>query len=145
RAAGPIAGRAVAGVIAVDVVLTNVRVRRAHETADYGTDYGAIHGLWYRVMSFLGEGKVNRIVECLLLDVRQRGRERTPAPPVRVTGTARGRVGIAILGRRHREEVIGRMVVVHCQPDLFQVVGALHAACRFTRRLHGGQQQGDQD
>jgi hypothetical protein len=34
---------------------------------------------------------------------------------------------------------------VHRQPDLLQVVGALHASSGFSSRLDGGQQKADQN
>jgi hypothetical protein len=34
---------------------------------------------------------------------------------------------------------------MHCQPDLFQVIGALHTASGFTGGLHCGQKQGNQN
>ena len=37
------------------------------------------------------------------------------------------------------------LVVVHRQADLLEVIGALNAAARLARRLHGRQEQGDQD
>jgi hypothetical protein len=36
------------------------------------------------------------------------------------------------------------MVVVQCQADLLQVVDALASPGCLARRLHGGQEQGDQ-
>jgi hypothetical protein len=43
------------------------------------------------------------------------------------------------------EHVVGRVVVVQSQADLFEVVNALRSPGGFAGRLHGGQQQGDQD
>ena len=40
---------------------------------------------------------------------------------------------------------VGRVVVVQCQPDLLEVVAALHAPRRLPRRLHRRQQQGDEN
>ena len=43
------------------------------------------------------------------------------------------------------KRVARRVVVVHRQADLLEVVDALHAPGRLPRRLHGGQEQRDQD
>jgi hypothetical protein len=52
------------------------------------------------------------------------------------------RVRLAHVGRR---ELSGAALVVHeGDADLVQVIGALSPPRRFTRRLHGRQQKGDQ-
>jgi len=35
--------------------------------------------------------------------------------------------------------------IVNAENDLFDMVGTLHSACRFTGRLNGRQQQADQN
>ena len=64
-----------------------------------------------------------------------------PAHP----GCARQDVAGPVPTSRQREDVVGRVVVVQRQADLLQVVDALGAAGGLAGRLHGGQQQADQD
>ena len=75
------------------------------------------------------DGEVDRLVQVVLLDVRQQvrlGRE-----PVGVDAS--------------RELAVGVVVVVQGQPDLLQVVLALHPGGGLADLLDGGQQQADQD
>jgi hypothetical protein len=61
-----------------------------------------------------------------------------------IARAGRSRIGVAILGRGHREHVVGTVIVVHCQPDLLEVIGTLNATGGFARGLNGGQKQRDQ-
>jgi len=54
-------------------------------------------------------------------------------------------LGILLVLNPLRKHEIDADVVVHGQPELLQVVGALNAAGGFPRRLNGRQQQGDQN
>src|SRR5262249_15406634 len=54
------------------------------------------------------------------------------------------RVGTAADGRR-RQGAVDVRVVHDGEADLLEVVDAMRAACGLARRLHGRQQQGDQD
>ena len=87
------------------------------------------------------QAEVGRVVGRGLLQVAQEQRPPGPARP------GLGAVRLGRLGRGDvagREGVVGRVVVVHRQPDLLQVVRALHPSGRLAGGLHGGQEQGDQ-
>ena len=75
-----------------------------------------------------------------LLDVVER-----ECPPAMdgTAGVARSR-GARRVGRS-REEAVRIVIVLHGQPELLQVVGALHAVGGFANLLHGRQQQSDED
>ena len=55
-----------------------------------------------------------------------------------------GRIATPGRDREWWENVVGRVIVVKCQPNLFQVVRALNSSRRLAGRLNGGQQQRDQ-
>ena len=65
------------------------------------------------------------------------------------TFTGAGERVRAVLRREIRvsrgETFVGVVIVLHCQPQVLEVVGALHAARRFTRSLDGGEKQPDQN
>ena len=46
---------------------------------------------------------------------------------------------------RRGNAFVHTLEIVHCQGDLFEVVGALNSTGRFTRRLNRRQQQGDEN
>ena len=79
------------------------------------------------------------VVNCLLLTIRQD----IECPRSRLIG-AKTQVGVANPAiaeavRRHMFICVG--VVVKSEAELLEIVLALHAASRFARCLHGGQQQ----
>ncbi len=50
-----------------------------------------------------------------------------------------------VLRRTHRENVVGCVVIVERDADLFEIVGALNSPRCFPRDLHRGQEQRDQN
>src|SRR5262249_35647241 len=74
----------------------------------------------------------DRAVQVVLLDVWQDGG--APAPTARRIGAA-----------TRWETAIGVMEGVESQPDLLQVVGALHAVGGLAHFFHGREQQTDED
>src|SRR5262249_40420659 len=104
---------------------------------------------------------VSQLVEVLLLDVRQEDRQKTPVPGIRpgikvrhagdvdvpdetdlvtTVNVRRHEVGVAHVG----EVIVIAVIVVAGEPDLFEVVAALHAGGGFAHLLHCRQQQPDQ-
>jgi hypothetical protein len=76
-----------------------------------------------------------------LLDVGQ-----DQSRPVVVLPVANGRVGLGQVEQRPAgQEAVRVVVVVAGQPDLLEVVGALHAVGGVADLLDRGQQQADQD
>ncbi len=45
----------------------------------------------------------------------------------------------------NRQVLVGRVIVVDSQADLFEIVAALHPPRRFARRLNGRQQKSHED
>jgi len=60
-------------------------------------------------------------------------------------GRSAGCDELVLLEAAQREDGVRGEVVVHGQPQLLEVVRALGSPGRFARRLHGGQEQRDQD
>ena len=52
---------------------------------------------------------------------------------------------LGVHGNATRERADGCVVVVQSQTNLFEIVGALNAPGGLSGRLHGWEQEGDQD
>ena len=107
-----------------------VRVRGTDQVVDVRQHHRAVGRV------HVGHREVEGVEQVGLLHVGQGLAQRREVRPVGQPeeGHLGGRQGIARL-----------VVVVHRQPDLLEVVDALCAARRLPRRLHGGEQQRDQD
>src|SRR5262245_47960906 len=85
--------------------------------------------------------EVDRVVEWLSLHVAQEQRLGGPGAPTLIWAVS--------LGPGHctsqRERIVGGVVVVYAQAELLQVIGALGPTGCLACRLHGGQQEGNQD
>ena len=89
------------------------------------------------------EVEVDRVVESPLLYEWSGPREGAPGRLISPRSRAPLGVGTRIVVG---EKALLAVSVIHeRQADLLQVVGALDSACRFTRRLNGRKQQGNQD
>jgi len=89
----------------------------------------------------VGQIEVDRVVERALLEVREHLRLGAPASPDESVRAARVKPHRVDVGNG----VGGRQIIVDCQAQLLHVVGALGASGCFSRRLHGRQQQRDQN
>ena len=145
RAARPVGRGAVARMVVIKAGGSNVGVGRAHVLLELRQDNRRIFGGRGVVVNFFRHVEVDGVVEGRLFREGKRGRKGAPTAPVGIARAARGRIGIAILRGGLGENAVGVVIVVHGQPDLLQVVGALNAAGGFASRLNGGQQQSDQD
>jgi hypothetical protein len=76
---------------------------------------------------------LQRVRQVALLDKREQ--EGTPTP----NGTVAAARWIFVV--LHRKFLMRIMIGVHGQPELLQIVAALHSASRFASRLHGRQKQ----
>ena len=113
-------------------------VRRTEEHGQIGVHDRRIGGLANRAISD-GQIEIGGVIEWRLLRVRKHERLRTPAS-----------VGHrSIIRDRERgpqwEGTHGLVVIVQAQTNLLEIVCALDPSRRLARRLHGGQEQGNQD
>ena len=86
-----------------------------------------------------GQNEIARVVKRRLFQVRKQEALRTPGSPKRLL-SVRGSIDLDL----HRQHIGGRNVVVHGQPDLLHVVGALGPPGRLASRLDRRQQERDQ-
>ena len=49
------------------------------------------------------------------------------------------------LSYSYHQRLVDVVIVLKTEPELFQVVGALHTSSRLTRRLNGGKKQTNQN
>src|SRR5262249_11436261 len=61
-----------------------------------------------------------------------------------LVGSAAGRDQLRLLVAAQRENAVRRKIVMHCQAQLFEIIGALRSTCRLACCLDCGQQQGNQ-
>ena len=112
-------------------------VRPGRGWADEGVDLGEDDRLVG--LGVVAAAEVVAIVEGPLLQRREHHRER----PLDGDPAESGRAGVDHVAGR--DAVVGVVVVVRGQGDLLEIVRALHPPRRLAGRLHGGQQQCDQD
>lgn len=142
RAGGRSRRVATTNVITVILILTQriLLVRRADKALENRLTNRQIlrRAVAFRPDHSRRQAKVDAVVQILLLNVRQSGHD-----PGEVFREAGRDLPSAIVVERHRLVVfVG--VVVDRQADLLEVVVAARPTSRFTRGLHGGQQQGDE-
>ena len=103
---------------------------------------GRVHRVGHAVGDLGGEVEVDRVEHRRLFQARQDRRVGAPDGPLIVAVPVQLPI---VLRAPHREGAEALVIIVQRQPDLLQVVGALHPPRGVARRLHRGQEQRDQD